>query len=228
MSLKLKDVTLVCVSSIKHEESMSTMLDCMDKAKFDRAVFVSNRKADNQPRKVDYVHVEPILSMDGYSRYIMYDLYAQFKTSHCLIVQYDGGIMHPDMWQPEFMNYDYIGAPWLVATGFKNQFGEQCRVGNGGFSLRSWKLLALPRALNVTFDLGFCRSEDLSFCLFNRHLYEKEGCKFAPIEVARHFSHEIPMEETRGITPFGAHGSIYKEYAKKRTQARGWWSVFTR
>ena len=39
-------------------------------------------------------------------------------------------------------------------------------------------------------------------------IYEEQGCKFAPIEVAKDFSHESPLDINRGIIPFGYHGNL--------------------
>ena len=49
-------------------------------------------------------------------------------------------------------------------------------------------------------------NEDGFFTCHNRHLYEQNGCVFAPLDIAKHFSHEIQIPETVGITPFGFHG----------------------
>jgi hypothetical protein len=45
--------------------------------------------------------------------------------------------VNPAAWDPEFLDWDYIGAKWFWAEAGK-------RVGNGGFSLRSYKLLEQP------------------------------------------------------------------------------------
>ncbi len=33
-------------------------------------------------------------------------------TPFALVIQYDGFILNPDAWRDEFLDYDYIGAPW--------------------------------------------------------------------------------------------------------------------
>ena len=45
-------------------------------------------------------------------------------------------------------------------------------------------------------------------CVHNRHIFEEQGCKFAPVEVAKDFSHESPLDVNRGIVPFGYHGNL--------------------
>ena len=54
-----------------------------------------------------------------------------------LIIQHDGFILNHKAWDNEFLNYDYIGAPvyWMG--------NKLIEVGNGGFSLRSKKLLKI-------------------------------------------------------------------------------------
>lgn len=63
------------------------------------------------------------------------ELNKYIETSYVLIIQYDGFILNPDAWTDEFLEYDYIGAPWW--------YTDDCNVGNGGFSLRSKKLLEI-------------------------------------------------------------------------------------
>jgi hypothetical protein len=90
---------------------------------------------------------------------------------------------------------------------YRDAFGNIVRVGNGGFSLRSKKLLKLPTDLNLEWKsyFGFF-NEDGFFTCHNRHIFEQHGCVFSPIEVASNFSHEVKIPETDGINPFGFHG----------------------
>ena len=49
-------------------------------------------------------------------------------------------------------------------------------------------------------------NEDGFICAMNRHVYEENGCKFAPLNVAKYFAHEAKIPEIVGIEPFGFHG----------------------
>ena len=71
----------------------------------------------------------------------MFDLYKHINTDFCLVVQYDGKVSDPDLWNDDFLNYDYIGAAWT--DGY---------VGNGGFTLRSKKLYDALVDMNVAHD----------------------------------------------------------------------------
>ena len=46
-------------------------------------------------------------------------------------------------------------------------------------------------------------NEDGNICVHNRHIFEEQGCKFAPVEVAKDFSHESPLDINRGIIHLG-------------------------
>ena len=154
------------------------------------------------------------MDYEEYSRFIVYDLHKHIDTEFALIIQHDGFVTSPDKWNDTFMNYDYIGAPWPLPTdgfSYRDAFGNLIRVGNGGFSLRSKKLLSLPTKLNLEWKsyFGFF-NEDGFFTCHNRHLFENEGCVFAPLEVAKYFSHENKIPEIEGITPFGFHRKGYE------------------
>jgi len=96
---------------------------------------------------------------------------------------------------------------------YRDPFGNLIRVGNGGFSLRSKKLLSLPTELNLEWKpyFGF-HNEDGFFAVHNRHLLEDNGCKFAPVELAAEFSIEHNTAETLGVKSFGFHGKHNKHY----------------
>lgn len=59
---------------------------------------------------------------------------AVVDTDHNIIVQNDGFAVNKSAWTDEFLDYDYIGAPWIWWGPPEEQ------VGNGGFSLRSRRL----------------------------------------------------------------------------------------
>src|SRR5262245_61590852 len=72
----------------------------------------------------------PIRSLQEYSEFCIKELAKHMIRKHCLIVQEDGYIIRPHLWNPLWLNFDYIGAPWGDGV-----------VGNGGFSLRSRRLM---------------------------------------------------------------------------------------
>jgi hypothetical protein len=51
-------------------------------------------------------------------------------------------------------------------------------------------------------------NEDGNICVHNKHLFEMNGCKIAPVEVAKYFSYESPVPENQGIIPFGFHNNL--------------------
>ncbi len=163
---------------------------------------------------------EPVMEVnnyDDYNYFVVYKLVEHIDTSHCLLVQPDGFVLFPEKWQNSWLDYDYIGAPWpLSKDSYLDPWGKSHRVGNGGFSLRSKKLLQVPTKVNVPWEINnsdFYKMpegvsnyhEDGNICVHNRHIYEQEGCKFAPVNVAVKFSQESKIPECEGVTPFGFH-----------------------
>ena len=64
----------------------------------------------------------------------------------------------------------------------------------------------LPKAISMPWeaDHGFL-NEDGFISVKNRHIFEAHHMRFAPIEVARYFSHETMIPEVHGIKPFAFH-----------------------
>lgn len=146
----------------------------------------------------------PFNTKQGYSRYCLEEMAGQINTSHTLVIQADGFVQNADSWNDDWLNYDYIGATW----DWKNEN----IVGNGGFSLRSKKLLDILAKVDYS-KLDY-HPEDEVICHNLRKWLENEfDIKFAPVEVAKKFSIEgfgLKPELARYNNEFGFHGhSVY-------------------
>jgi hypothetical protein len=137
--------------------------------------------------------------ISDYSRFCLFKLSEYVNTDFCLIFQDDGFIINPDLWKDDFYNYDYIGSPWPLYMGWPKE-GEQ--VGNGGFSLRSKKLLELTK----TFTDHSTQNEDTYIVADKKSSLIDAGLKIAPLEIARLFSIENSLDDNHGLnTCFGFH-----------------------
>lgn len=155
---------------------------------------------------IEYVSVD-INSIEEYSLFVLTKLKDYITASHCLIYQHDGFILHPDLWNDEFLNYDYIGAvfdPGQLFTSSGESFDKNL-VGNGGFSLRSKKLMDYCSGLEIDSSIN----EDKFISVDSYDLLISEGYSFAPPELACYFSIELPTQYNRDYTKcFGFHGNL--------------------
>lgn len=144
------------------------------------------------------------LDYKEYNDFVAMKLHEYVDTDFCLLVQNDGYVLNPEMWTDEFFDYDYIGALWPPETHYTKD-GKEVRVGNGGFSFRSKKLLEAPVKMGLTFtdmETGFWH-EDGFLCVHHRDELERFGIKFAPVKLAARFSTELTVPET--TKSFGFH-----------------------
>lgn len=137
---------------------------------------------------------------EAYSKFCIADMAAYIKTDHVLIIHPDGYIQNPVAWTDEFLQYDYGGATWWFKDGLN--------VGNGGFSLRSKKLLDVLASLDMS-QTGY-HPEDEIICRRLRPWLEKEyGIKFMPEDLANRFAIEaynVPHPHNVYSGQFGFHG----------------------
>jgi hypothetical protein len=215
LKLNLPRVTLVCVTSINLERAIKAINFSRRGINFGEVLLLTDK--DLNLETIQTIKIES-LDYVGYSRFIVYELHKYISNEHVILIQDDGFVSNPEKWEDLFLNYDYIGAPFPIPPdndniSYRDPFGNLIRVGNGGFSLRSKKLLELPHLLNLEWKpyFGFY-NEDGFFSVHNRHILEKNGCNFAPPEIAKLFSHEYMTPETEGITPFGFHGKHHPNY----------------
>ena len=154
--------------------------------------------------------IERLDCVDAYSYFMVYKLHQYVNTDYALIVHHDGFVVNPCAWKGEFLDYDYIGAPWRMPLPGENRYrdkdGNICRVGNG-VSLRSKALLCLPSEESWQWEKNASGTynEDCFLCCDNRHKLEAAGLRIAPLEVAKYFSHEQMIPEIEGIEPFLFH-----------------------
>lgn len=206
----MKNITLLAVSSIKLPETITSLVRCFNVFEFKEIKLVSHERPSNLPNIVQYESCPRLKNINDYNEYMFKELGRHVSTEHCLIVQYDSWILRPNIWDDSWLEYDYIGAPWPVKEdAYKTFSGETVRVGNGGFSLRSKRLLELPNELNLPLlqDRGYY-NEDGNICVYHRDTFEAHGIKYAPVEVAARFSFETDVPENQGIDTFGFHRNI--------------------
>lgn len=195
--LALPEVTLCAVSSTNVFATLQAMETCLDYADFADAVLFTDAiqaRLLNPRDEIGVHHIAKVESSRAYSEFLLRDLVDFVNTKHCLLVQWDGHIIDPARWRPEFLDYDYVGASWP-------QFIDGGDVGNGGFSLRSRKLMEACRQP----DFEIHHPEDVAICRINRRLLESQGMRFAPANLADAFAAERAGDPRYS---FGYHGAF--------------------
>lgn len=207
-NLELKNVTLVAVSSIKIKETINALVSSMKNISYGEVIFITHERPLNLPDGITFIKCDKITNINMYSEFMAYELHKYISTDFALTVQYDGYVLNPNGWSTDFLNFDYIGAPWPKRFTPHLSDGTPVRVGNGGFSFRSKRLLNILNELNLPFTdngTGFY-NEDGVLCVYYRKELERAGIKFAPVDIAAKFSHELDCKESVK-NPFGFHES---------------------
>lgn len=218
--IRLQDVTLISLAAIGFDKTLDALIASQEGLSFYDAKIITPTKPLHLPNSVRWENSGPLRlrspGVDDYSHYFLYDIWRHVDSDYCLVVQGDGFVINPRLWSADFLQFDYIGAPWPIKrSAYVDPFGNHQRVGNGGFSLRSRRLLTTPTRIEIPFDVNasdFYRNfnsgslaEDGNISVHNRHLFEQDGNVFAPVEVAVRFSQELRVPEMRGVESFGFH-----------------------
>jgi hypothetical protein len=139
---------------------------------------------------VKHIQCERLNSLEDYSRYVIKSTPEYVEADYVMYIQWDGFPINPSKWNPEFLNYDFIGAPWPWKTG--NDHLGMGKGFNGGFSLRSAKLVKLQKYIPTQFETWH---EDAVITDICRNMFIHEGCKYAPYELAKQFSLELDLPD---------------------------------
>ncbi len=204
-NLELKNVTLVAISSINIDETIASLEQSMNGINYYEVILITHQKPECLPNKIKFKPCIQIKNINEYSKFMLYDLFKYINTEFALVVQYDGYVLRPEKWSDEFLKYDYVGAPWPKNLHFDKN-GINIRVGNGGFSLRSKKLLKALNELKLPFTdngSGYYNEDGVITNYYKKELGEY-GVRLAPVSVASKFSREMDCDDSES-EPFGFH-----------------------
>lgn len=189
--LELPDVTLILLTNRDFDGAKAAIDKSCEKINFGGVKIIWDEKCN---------------SIEEWNRKMIFELPRYVFTSHAMIIHQDGYVINPHLWNPEWLELDYIGAPWPLpqdSYSYLDEEGELQRVGNS-VSLRSKKLMDLVATRPMEFHYGN-NNEDGQICCWNRKWLMSQGCKFATLEQAVHFSKEHEIPENKGIETFAFH-----------------------
>lgn len=189
----MKDVTVVAIDFKWHELTRRAIEITLRNFDPKEVVVISDREFMSGVRTVIQ---QPVANMAEYANLMLKGVAEFVDTKHALYVQWDGIAHNPKMWTDEFLQYDYIGAPWPWQTEGKN-------IGNGGFSLRSKRLLDICASdPQIALTESEPIAEDNIIGQHNREYLEKQGLLFPSTDLAKQFSYELGDMRNS----FGFHG----------------------
>lgn len=211
--LHLPDVTLICVDTRTHDQALLALQRSQLNIDFCKAVLIGAKPERDQhaiarASGIEWRTITPLCSIGEYSQFILQSLVDHVQTPHALIVQWDGFVTHADLWNAEFLKWDYVGPPWFKKDG-------TWIVGNGGFSLRSRRLLAAT----ATLPYDGHSPEDQVICIDQRaRLISEHAIQFAPPALARQFG----IEQGPRADAFGFHGVEHFAHEFTDEELAGW------
>ncbi len=189
-----KDLTLVIVDTASNKLAEFSVMKTFETIKCKEIISFSNRVVVSGAK---FIPIKKEINLYDYSEIVLKQLWPFIQTEHVLIVQWDGMAVNADMWSDEFLKYDYIGSIWPWPQ-------QGINMGNGGFSLRSKRLIDACRDTEVKLGGVAGQNEDIAICVEHRKLLQdKYNIQYAPAEVARQFAVE---NEWLGKKTFGFHG----------------------
>ena len=191
MRHKIPQVTLICLTNQDFEGHKDAIDESCKDIEFGAVKLIWDEKCN---------------SIDKWNEKIIKELPNYVTTSHALLVHADGYVSNPELWNPEWLELDYIGAPWPLPTddySYRDEEGGLVRVGNS-VSLRSKKLMDLVATRPMEYHYGN-NNEDGQISCWNRKWLESQGCKFATLEQAVHFSKEHEIPENKDLETFMFH-----------------------
>lgn len=209
--LELPSVTAICIDGRPLTDALrnsyAAIVNYM-RSRIDFGAVKLVMTSDPKIEGTEFCQIDELQTLQDYSNFCISEMHKYVETEHCLIFQEDGFVLNPEMWRPIFLQYDYIGAPWPPIHPWPEPGRMDRRVGNGGFSMRSKKLLEFIKDFKTDIN------EDIAIVSTYRDELDSAGFKFAPLGVAIDFSIETQFLAEQSVSRcFGFHGKYRVEEA---------------
>ena len=233
----MKSVTLVGIDGLGKAVNFYIKIFelCNREFKFEKNILFTSAQSRtidiSDGISIDFIQI-PKLNYREFNEFCLTELNPFVETSHILTVQTDGFVSNGKMWKDEYYEYDYIGQPWLnpdgkTFTNFPWVNSYENSVGEGGFTLRSKKLLESILKIDRNTIKNSVHSgvnEDVFISSYAREFLKSEGCKFATPEIGSEFCAGMrDFNFDKLESSFGFHAQPYVEevlnrYGKKYSE----------
>jgi hypothetical protein len=201
--LQLTQVTAICVDGRPLTEERRELYEKIVQYMKDKIDFYCIKMLLTEDPKIDgidFVQIDHMPNVRIYDQFCLSEMHKHVDSDFCLIFQDDGFVINPELWRPIFLEYDYVGAPWPPLHPWPEPGRMDRRVGNGGFCLRSKKLLEAIKEFKAE------NNEDIIIVSTRRDELDQKGIKFAPMLLAADFSIECEFMPTQSMSStFGFH-----------------------
>lgn len=193
----MKNITLVAIDFQTHELTKFGIEQTLDHIDAKEVLIISDREILPGAK---HVIREPVNGMTEYNKVMLKGVAEHINTDHTIYVQWDGMAHDKSAWTDDFLKYDYIGAPWPWEAEGRN-------IGNGGFSLRSRRLLdaCLDEVVEIQEVDGnrLFNEDDLIGKQHRAYFESKYNLVYPDTETAYRFSFELGQYRPS----FGFHGA---------------------
>ena len=197
MLLDLPSVTLMCADCVNVERAIKVLETCKAKCNFGAVKLFTSLPTD-----YPHVAIGHLGSLSDYSDWCLTRMHEFIDTPHFITVQHDGWILNPDVWDPAWLNYDYMG-PLFLQEHQPNDWS----VGSGGFSFRSKAMMEYVAKISPKWEKGAWPHEDGEICKHHRATLQAAGFKYpTALEAAKFAQGGNPNPNYFVQRPFGFHG----------------------
>lgn len=248
MEKDFRRITVASITGLQStaEGAMRSIIKSCQQMPGTKGLLICPEKPNSAPSWLRHVPIQPFGYLE-YSIFMLYVLSHFIDTEFALIVQDDGWVLDGKEWRSEFLEWDIIGAPihlarvnTSTASSYHSGFDWEKFIGdagttidfvyNGGFSLRSRKLLAAPEKLGLSLAIppvsnmigplwkmqwnNDVINEDVQLCTVMRADLENYGIRFAPLQLAKDFAIETAGLNLHGNYDFGRLFGHHSKYRK--------------
>ena len=109
MKKDLLNVDLISINCVNPQASVAAINYCQKFFNFGKSILVTHIEP-SEYYNIELHQLEEKIDWNGYNDQVL-NLKQHSDNDFVMVIQEDGHIVNPNLWDDEFLKYDYIGAP---------------------------------------------------------------------------------------------------------------------
>lgn len=202
--LQLPTVTLLMVDCVNAVQAANVLNHCKSLCDFGDVKFLTSADIEHK----NLVKIPALTSLVSYSIFMLSKCHEYINTPNVLTVQCDGWILNPQSFNTQWLDLDYIGGLYM----------QEDKVGSGGFSLRSKKIMQNVSKIIPSWDWTQAHADQIQATL---GLYE-DG-----VLSVSHFAKSYKIGSLEQAADFAQSGNRNPQYFREHPFGfhRSWQSI---
>ena len=113
--ISLENISLVAITDGEENECINAINFSSKNITFkSKLLFTPNIEFYDVNKEIEIIGISKIKNISEWGKFVIFELHKYIDSDFIILIHPDGFIVNPQSWSDDFLNYDFIGAPWKL------------------------------------------------------------------------------------------------------------------